>query len=100
MNYFVTYLPYSDVISRVYYQVGETPSYIKVRDTATSTHEFMVRKSNFLIRGGDIRFVPMQEEELKEKLARQRNLSKLRKLDFKKLTNSQLERIRKIVEEK
>ena len=101
MKYFVTYLPYSDDINGVYVQVGETKEYLKVQSTSRSACEFMVRKSNFLVRGGDIQFVPMEEEELKRKLARQRAINRLeRKTDFNKLTDSQLERIMKILEEK
>lgn len=101
MKYFVTYLPYSDDINGVYVQVGETKEYLKVRSTSRSACEFMVRKSNFLVRGGDIQFVPMEEEELKRKLARQKAINRLeKKTNFSKLTDSQLERIMKILEEK
>ena len=101
MKYFVTYLPYSDNIYGVYVQVGETKEYIKVRSTSKVSCEYMVRKSNFLVRCGDIQFVPMEEEELKRKLARQKAINRLeRKTDFSKLTDSQLERIMKILEEK
>ena len=101
MKYFVTYLPYSDAINGVYVQVGETKEYIKVQSTSKTACEFMVRKSNFLVRGGDIQFVPMEEEKLKQKLARQRAINRLeRKTDFNKLTDSQLERIMNILEEK
>jgi len=39
----------------------------------------------------------MEEEELKKKLARQKAINKLWKLDFDKLTDSQLERIMNII---
>lgn len=97
MKYFVTYMPYSDAINGVYVQVGETREYLKVQSTNKAACEFMVRKSNYLVRGGDIKFYPMEEEELKKKLARQKAVNKLRKLDFNKLTDSQLERIMNII---
>lgn len=101
MKYFVTYMPYSDTINGVYAQVGETKEYLKVKSTSRSACEFMVRKSNYLVRGGDIKFVPMEEEELKRKLARQKAIHRLQnKTDFNKLTDSQLERIMNILEEK
>ena len=101
MKYFVTYMPYSDTINGVYAQVGETKEYLKVKSTSRSACEFMVRKSNYLVRGGDIKFCPMEEEELKKKLARQKAIHRLQnKTDFNKLTDSQLERIMSILEEK
>ena len=101
MKYFVTYMPYSDDINGVYVQVGETREYLKVQSTSKAACEFMVRKSNYLVRGGDIKLYPMEEEELKRKLkrklARQKAVNKLRKLNFDKLTDSQLERIMNII---
>lgn len=97
MKYFVTYKPYSDTIDDVYVQVGETKEYLKVQSTSKTSCEFMVRKSNYLVRGGDIKFYPMEVEKLKKKLTRQKAVNKLRKLNFDKLTDSQLERIMNII---
>lgn len=93
-------MPYSDIINGVYVQVGETKEYLKVKSTSRSACEFMVRKSNCLVRGGDTQFCPIEEDVLKQKLARQKALNKLAKIRFDKLTNSQIERIMKILEEK
>ena len=60
----------------------------------------MIRKSNFMLRGSDIRFYELTEEEVVRKLKRQKIINKLSKMSFKQLTDSQLERIWKIVEEK
>ena len=101
MKYFVTYMPYSDTINGVYAQVGETKEYLKVKSTSRSACEFKVRKSDLFVRGGDIKFYPMEEEELKRKLARQKAIHRLQnKTDFNKLTDRQLERIMNILEEK
>ena len=99
-KYFVTYLPYSDIIDRIYVLTGETKEYYKVEDARARSCAFLVRKSNFYGRGSDIKFYPMSEEEVVRKLQRQKAVNKLRKIDFDKLTDSQLERIIKIVEEK
>ena len=99
-KYFVTYMPYSDIINRIYVLTGETKEYYKVEDVKAKSCAFLVRKRNFMGRGSDIKFYPMSEEEVVRKLQRQKAVNKLRKTDFDKLTDSQLERIIKIVEEK
>ena len=100
MRYFVRYLPYSDYINNVCVLVGETREYYKVKSTSRSACEYMVRKSNLMLRGSDIQFHELDEDVLIQKLARQNALNKLSKTKFNKLTDNQLERIMKILEEK
>lgn len=98
-RYFVTYSPYSDTISSVYILTGETKEYWKVKRTSTNSCEYMLRKSNLMLRGSDIQFYEVPKEELLLKLQRQKMIKFLSKFDFRKLSNEQLERIRKIVME-
>lgn len=100
MRYFVSYNPYSDWINNVCMLVGETKEYYKIKNTSRSACEYMIRKSNFMLRGSDIQFYELTEEEVVRKLKRQKIINKLSKMNFKQLTDSQLERIWKIVEEK
>lgn len=53
-----------------------------------------------MLRGCDVKFYELTEEEVVRKLKRQKIINKLSKMNFKQLTDSQLERIWKIVEEK
>ena len=53
-----------------------------------------------MLRGSDVQFHELDEDILRQKLARQRALNKLAKIRFDKLTDRQLERIMKILEEK
>lgn len=100
MRYFVSYNPYSDWINNVCMLVGETKEYYKIKNTSRSACEYMIRKSNLMLRGSDIRFYELTEEEVVRKLKRQKIINKLSKMNFKQLTDSQLERIMKILEEK
>ena len=100
MRYFVSYNPYSDWINNVCMLVGETKEYYKIKNTSRSACEYMIRKRNLMLRGSDIQFYELTEDVLRQKLARQKALNKLAKTRFDKLTDSQLERIVKILEEK
>lgn len=100
MRYFVSYNPYSESLNNVCVLVGETREYYKVKSTSRSACEYMIRKSNLMLRGSDVQFHELDEDILRQKLARQRALNKLAKIRFDKLTDRQLERIMKILEEK
>lgn len=102
-EYFVQYRPYSDWINGVYKVVGETDKYYKVQHTGKEVVEaktLLVRKSTKYLRGTDIRFYALPAEEIRRKLARQKAILLAEKTDFKKLSDSQLLRIREILEEK
>lgn len=99
-RYFVSYMPYSDAINNVCILVGETKEYYKIKSTSKVACEYMIRKSNLILRGSDIRFYEVPKEELLLKLRRQKTIKFLDKFDFGKLSNDQLERIVKILEEK
>ena len=100
MRYFVSYNPYSDWINDVCMLVGETKEYYKIKSTGKASCEYMIRKGNLMLRGCDVKFYELTEEEIVRKLKRQKALNKLNKTDFRKLTDSQLERIKAILEEK
>lgn len=65
MRYFVSYNPYSDWINNVCMLVGETKEYYKIKNTSRSACEYMIRKSNLMLRGSDIRFYELTETEVK-----------------------------------
>ena len=98
-RYFISYMPYSDDINNVCVLVGETKEYYKIKSTSRVACEYMIRKSNLMLRGSDIRFHEVPKEELLIKIRRQKTIQFLQRFDFRKLDSEQLEKIRKIVME-
>ena len=100
-RYFVTYLPYTDKISRVYYMFGETEKYYKVKSTSNESDIIsLISKKSGYLRGSDIRYYELSKEEVLRKIKRQKAINLCEKTKWKNLTDSQLERIKKILEEK
>ena len=102
-KYFVQYSLRSDWITGVYVLVGETPKYYKIRSTSDKdlTHVLLISK-NFphFLRGSDVKYYELPEEEVRRKIARQKAIRLAKKTDFSKLSDSQLERVKTILEEK
>ena len=100
-EYFVTYFPYTDTISRVYHTIGETEKYYKIKSISNENdHIELINKKSGYVRGGDIRYYEISEEELVRKIQRQKAIRLCEKTKWENLTDSQLERIKKILEEK
>ena len=98
-RYFVTYYPYSYDISRIYHVIGETEKYYRVQNTSSKTIE-LVNKESHYIRGSDIKLTELPEQEIRRKLGRQKTINLCEKTKWKEMTDEQLERIRKILEER
>ena len=99
-QYFVSYFPYTNDISRIYYVIGETEKYYKIKSTTSDDLRFeYLNKHSLYIRGSDIHLYRMEEKELQRKIKRQRNIILCEKTKWKTLTDEQLEKIRKILEE-
>ena len=100
-KYFVTYMPYSDYISSVCVLVGETAKYYRVKSVSSKAELFyLLNKKTLVLRGSDIRYYELPVEEIKRKIARQKAIRLCENTKWKELTDSQLERIKKILEEK
>ena len=99
-RYFITYFPYTNTISRVYYMVGETEKYYKIKSASNeSDHIELISKKTGYGRGSDIKYYEISEDELVRKIQRQKAIRLCEKTEWKKLTDFQLERIKKILEE-
>lgn len=99
-RYFVTYAHYSNDLSDVCYLVGETKEYYRVKSAGKASCEYMIRKSNLKLRGCDVQYYELSEEEVVRKVKRQKAIRMCEKTNFRQLTDSQLDRIRQILEEK
>ena len=99
-RYFVTYFPYTNDISRVYCLVGETKNYYKIKPAREDNNKVeLLNKGSMYLRGSDIKLYELTEEEIVRKITRQKNILFCERTKWKELKDSQLERIRKILEE-
>ena len=99
MHYFVSYALHSDFIDTVCTYVGETRQFYKIKNVKNNC-EYKIRKSNGMLCGGMQVYHEIDEDELVRKIQRQKTLKLIDKTNFKKLTDSQLEKIKRILEEK
>lgn len=101
-EYFVRYREYSNWIDAVFKVVGETPKYYKIKlmgKTAVEPKILCVSKDSHYLKGTDIHLYSLPLEEIARICLRQKALELTSKTNFSKLTDSQLERIKKILEE-
>lgn len=96
-RYFVAYFPYTDTICRTGKLVGETLKYYKVQSGSGAI--YLINKDTGYLRGSDIKYHEMSEEELFSIIQKQKLLKFMNKINFKKLSLHQLERIKIIMEE-
>ena len=99
MRYFVTYMPYTDEIHSVYKIIGETEKYYRLQALSKYAIICLVRKKDLYERGGSTKFYELPEEEIERLMLRRSALYLISKTDFCKLTDSQLSRIKTILEE-
>ena len=99
-EYFVRYREYSNWIDAVFEVVGETPKYYKIKLVSKKDMPvLMLNKDSHCLKATDIHLYPLPVEEIARITLRQKALELTSKTNFSKLTDSQLERIKKILEE-
>jgi hypothetical protein len=95
-EYLVSYLPYSrNTVHEIHKVVGDTEKYWKclLRSDGTT---FLVRKSNLMCRGGDIKYYAWTKEQVIEYKTHSRLVQKFKCLNPSLLSTKQLEEILKI----
>ena len=98
-EYLVTYLPYTEIVSRCYKVVGDTEKYWKCRVDANGD-TILINKRTLRLRGSDIQYHSWTKEEVHSYVYRRKLEKAVSKIDPSKLSVKQLESIIKIVEEK
>lgn len=96
-EYLVSFLPYTKEVNGIYRVTGDTEKYWKcLRNSAGDT--FLVRKSNLMERGSNIRYTPWTKEQVINYREHKKALNKVKSISFSLLSTKQLEEIIKIAE--
>lgn len=96
-EYLVSFLPYSKTVDGIHRVIGDTEKYWKcLRNSSGDT--FLVRKSNLLERGIDIKYTPWTKEQVMRYRKHKKVLNAVKSINFSLLSTKQLEEIIKIAE--
>lgn len=96
-EYLVSFLPYTKTVHGIYRVTGDTEKYWKcLLNSAGDT--LLVRKSNLMERGSDIRYTPWTKEQVINYRKHKKVLNAVKSINFSLLSTKQLEEIIKIAE--
>lgn len=92
---FVSFLPYSDLISNVFFVEGETEKYWKV--SSGKNNHFLITKNTHHLRGSDIVCYPYTKQEVKRMTRKEHVINMLKKVNYHKVELDKLEEVIKIL---